>query len=146
MLLALDIANKTGFKTRDASGVWDLTPRRGETGGMSVVRFRARLEEVVVLSKIGIVAVEQPSGRHKASLVSMAKKHGVLEEYCNTHGVEVVVYTPSEIKRFATGAGNCNKAAMVSACKERWGIDPADDNEADAVHLYYLACRDLAIK
>ncbi len=76
----------------------------------------------------------------------MSKKHGVTEEYCNTHGIEIVVYTSSEIKKFATGVGNCGKAAMVSACIERWGVHPEDDNEADAVHLYHLASRDLVIK
>ncbi len=144
--MALDIANKTGFKCEHASGTWDFTPRRGETGGMSVVRFRAKVEEVVRSFGIRVIAVEMPSGMHKASLISMAKKHGVLEEFCQKSGIEIAVYTSGEIKKFATGKGNSNKAAMGAACLERWGLAAVDDNEADAVHLYYLASRDLGIE
>ena len=37
-ILALDIATKTGWKTKTASGTWDLKPNRGESEGMRVVR------------------------------------------------------------------------------------------------------------
>lgn len=38
------------------------------------------------------------------------------------------------IKLFATGAGNADKETMIMACLS-FGIDPVDDNEADAVCL-----------
>ena len=38
------------------------------------------------------------------------------------------------IKRFATGKGNADKAAMIAAMRAR-GYLPADDNEADAIAL-----------
>ena len=42
------------------------------------------------------------------------------------------------IKRFATGRGNADKAAMVAAMTAR-GFHPADDNEADALALLLWA-------
>ena len=42
------------------------------------------------------------------------------------------------IKRFATGRGNADKAAMVAAMKAR-GFNPADDNEADALAILLWA-------
>ncbi len=149
-LLALDIANKTGFKTKEASGTWDLAPKRGESSGMSVVRFRAKLAELAKLcnragSPITVIAAELPVGMHKASLISMGKKHGIMEEFAITNNIVVAMYTPGEIKKAATGKGNCNKAAMISACIDKYGIEPIDDNEADAVHLYHLASADLGL-
>ncbi|MCZ8278973.1 MAG: hypothetical protein O9313_11610, partial [Acetobacteraceae bacterium] len=42
------------------------------------------------------------------------------------------------IKRYATGRGNADKAAMVAAMRAR-GFTPADDNEADALALLLWA-------
>ena len=42
------------------------------------------------------------------------------------------------IKRFATGRGNADKAAMMAAVTAR-GFAPADDNEADAIALLLWA-------
>ena len=42
------------------------------------------------------------------------------------------------IKRFATGKGNADKAAIIAAMKAR-GFNPADDNEADALALLLWA-------
>ncbi|MCX8006193.1 MAG: hypothetical protein N2688_14785, partial [Burkholderiaceae bacterium] len=42
------------------------------------------------------------------------------------------------IKRFATGRGNADKAAMIAAVRAR-GFAPADDNEADAIALLLWA-------
>jgi Holliday junction resolvasome RuvABC endonuclease subunit len=42
------------------------------------------------------------------------------------------------IKRYATGKGNADKAAMVAAMRAR-GFAPVDDNEADALALLLWA-------
>ena len=42
------------------------------------------------------------------------------------------------IKRFITGRGNADKAAVMSAVRER-GYSPADDNEADAIAILLWA-------
>ena len=42
------------------------------------------------------------------------------------------------IKRFATGRGNADKAAMIAAIRAR-GYDPVDNNEADAIALLLWA-------
>lgn len=40
--------------------------------------------------------------------------------------------SPSELKKFATGKGNADKAKMIAAAKERWPGREYTDNEADA--------------
>jgi Holliday junction resolvasome RuvABC endonuclease subunit len=63
-----------------------------------------------------------------ATLTSWAELNGIPYE-----GVPV-----GTIKRFATGKGNADKAAVIAAVRAR-GFNPADDNEADALAILLWA-------
>ena len=76
-ILALDIATKTGWKTRTASGVWDLKVNRGESESMRVIRFRAKVKELIELEKIDLVAYERAAGRYKSSIIVESEMIGV---------------------------------------------------------------------
>lgn len=143
-ILALDIATKTGWKTATTSGVWDLKPNRGESEGMRVVRFKSKVKEIIDLEEIGIVAYERPAGMHKASIMVASEMVGVLKDLCIEKGVELACYSANEIKKDATGKGNAGKAEMIQAAINL-GFTPKDDNEADAIHLYLLAKKDLKV-
>jgi len=56
VILALDIATKTGFACDVDSGVIDLTPKRGESSGMKTIRFDSRLRELIDLINPTIIA------------------------------------------------------------------------------------------
>lgn len=143
-ILALDIATKTGWKTETSSGVWDLKPNRGESEGMRVVRFKSKVKELIQLEEINIISYERPGGRNKYSIITASEMIGVLKDLSIEMNVDIACYSSKEIKRFATGNGNCNKEAMIKAAKEL-GYHPKDDNEADAIHLYLLTIKDLNI-
>lgn len=55
--------------------------------------------------------------------------------------VPYVIVPPSVLKRYATGRGNADKAAMQMAAQKRLGYDTdrPDDNEVDALWLRALA-------
>jgi Holliday junction resolvasome RuvABC endonuclease subunit len=137
-ILALDVATRTGWCTETASGVWDLTPKRDQSKGMKLVKFKAFLKEIIALEKITLVAFERSQGAHQSAVIHQAELHGILKLYCEENSIEYVAHSPSEIKRFATGKGNSNKLAMVKAAQEKHGMQGDDDNEADAIHIYYL--------
>jgi Holliday junction resolvasome RuvABC endonuclease subunit len=141
-ILALDIATNTGWKTETASGVWNLKPNRGESEGMRVVRFKAKVKELIALEGIDLVSYERPAGMHKSSIMVASEMVGVLKDLCIGLGVELACYSASEIKKFATGRGNAKKEDMIKAAVEL-GFVPKDDNEADAIHLYFLTKKDL---
>ncbi len=141
-ILALDIATKTGWKTSTASGVWDLKPKRGESEGMRVVRFKSKVREMIGMEGIDLIAYERPAGMHKASIMVASEMVGVLKDLCIELGVELSCYSASEIKKFATGKGKANKDAMIAAAFEL-GFSPQDDNEADAIHLYNLVKKEI---
>ena len=141
-ILALDIATKTGWKTRTASGIWDLKVNRGESESMRVVRFRAKVKELIELEKIDLVAYERAAGMYKSSIIVESEMIGVLKLLCNELNIDLACYSATEIKKFATGKGNAKKEAMIEAAKEL-GYNPKDDNEADAIHIYRLCEKDI---
>jgi Holliday junction resolvasome RuvABC endonuclease subunit len=142
-ILSLDIATNTGWKTKTSSGVWNLKPNRGESEGMTVVRFKAKVRELINIENITLVSYERPAGMHKASIMVASEMVGVLKDLCIEMGIELACYSAPEIKKFATGKGNAKKDAMIKAAQEM-GYTPKDDNEADAIHLYNLTVKDVA--
>ena len=68
-------------------------------------------------------AILREAARHAApkmqgALVVQATLQGVLVAWAEEQGLEYRGYSPSEIKKFATGKGNANKEAMVKAARE----------------------------
>lgn len=141
-ILALDIATVTGWKTKTASGIWDLKPNRGESEGMRVVRFKSKVREMIQMEQIELVAYERAAGMHKSSIIVESEMIGVLKVLCSEINIDLACYSAKEIKKFATGNGNANKEKMVEAAIQL-GFHPIDSNEADAIHLYNLADKDL---
>ena len=109
---------------------------------MRVVRFKSKVKELIELEGINIIAYERPAGMHKASIMVASEMVGVLKYLCIEKGIELACYSATEIKKFATDKGNANKEQMIEAAK-KLGYNPKDDNEADAIHLYLLAKKDL---
>ena len=143
MILALDLGTKTGWAFGDAgiliSGVWNLKGSRFEGGGMRFLRFQGFLAEVHKNRKVTKIVYEEVRrhagtdaahvyGGLQATLTSWAEEMGIPYE-------SVPVGT---IKKFWTGKGNANKAAMIAEA-ERRGIKAEDDNETDAVALLTYA-------
>ena len=144
-VLALDLGTSTGcaLRTRDdhiTSGTVSFRPSRFEGGGMRYLRFHGWLREMRDLAgpidRIVFEEVRRHIGTDAAhvfggllaTLTSWAELNSIPYE-----GVPV-----GTIKRFATGRGNADKAAVITAMQAR-GFHPGDDNEADALALLLWA-------
>ena len=141
-ILALDVATKTGWCHAEESGTWDFNPKRDESKGMRLVKFKAKVYDVINGEGINLVVFERTAGAHKNALIVQAELHGVLKELCEQLKVDYRAYSAGEIKKFATGKGNAKKQQMIQSCIDKYDITPCDDNEADAIHLYNLAKKD----
>ncbi len=142
-ILALDPATKCGWAhDSGASGVWDLSVRRDESSGMRLIRFRSHLNTVHQAYPLKVIAFEAARGgnpRRMGALVVSGELQGVIKVFCEEHGVEFKGFSPSEIKKHATGKGNANKALMMDAARRKWPDVPLiDDNHADALHILDL--------
>ena len=138
-ILALDVATHTGWATEGASGVWNLTPKRDESAGVRLLRLKAKIREIISLDEIDLVVFERSQGQHQNAVIVQSELHGVVKLYCEENNIQYVAYSPSEIKKHATGKGNAKKSDMVKAAQEKYGLKSSDDNEADAVHIYHYA-------
>ncbi|HHX88779.1 MAG TPA: crossover junction endodeoxyribonuclease RuvC [Paracoccus sp.] len=144
-ILALDLGTTMGWALRTfdgliTSGTVSFRPGRFDGGGMRYLRFTNWLSEVDRLSgPIEAIYFEEVRrhvgtdaahvfGGLMASLTSWAELRGIPYQ-----GVPV-----GTIKKHATGKGNANKEAMITAARDR-GFSPVDDNEADAIAILLWA-------
>jgi hypothetical protein len=144
-VLALDLGTTTGWALRGqdgglTSGTMTFRPSRFEGGGMRFLRFRAWLAEVAGLSggvaRIVFEEVRAHAGTDAAHIYGGFL--GMLTAWCEEHDAPYEGVPVGTIKRYATGKGNADKAAMITAIRAR-GFAPADDNEADAIALLLWA-------
>jgi len=139
-ILAIDPGTHCGYALSPfESGVWDLSPRRYEGGGMRFVKLRNYL--IKACEGVDMVVFEEVRG-HKGT--DAAHVYGgivaIITEHCELKEIPYSGIPVGTIKKYATGKGNSNKEAMVKAAKERWpDIDLVDDNQADALHLWAWA-------
>jgi crossover junction endodeoxyribonuclease RuvC len=147
-ILACDPATHFGWAHNDgASGTWDLSIRRDESGGMRLIRLRAKLDEVKAAVGVDLLVFEAARNagpKMQGALVVQAELQGVLKLWCEENGVEYRGYSPSEIKRHATTKGNASKADVFTAARRRWSHVKSDD-EADAMWLLDLAMQELGV-
>lgn len=137
-ILALDLATKTGWATNapvDASGVVEFTLKRGESPGMRFLRYVRWLKDMVDLVEPDLVIYEQAHHRGGAATEVCVGLTTHTQTICASKDIEFTAVRTSAVKIFATGKGNASKDEMINACRERYNIEPIDDNQADALHI-----------
>ena len=139
-ILALDPATKCGWAhSSGLSGTWDLSVRRDESAGMRLIRLRSKLNELKKACDIDLLVYE--AARHAApkmqgALIVQTEFQSVIKVWCIDSGIEFRGFSPSEIKKHATGKGNASKDTVVAAGKRKWpNVHIVDDNQVDALFL-----------
>lgn len=152
MILALDCATKTGWAlikggSVHESGTMDFSKKRGESNGIMFIRFRRWLSDMLKDAKPDMVVYEQTGHSFKnASAMEIAfNLSGRAQEIADEHFIPYTTYTPTALKKFATGRGNADKKAMIEACYDRIGEEVSDDNEADAILLGLMAWEEYGV-
>ena len=139
-ILALDIATHCGWAiSRTLYGVWNLTPKRDESVGMRLIRFRAKVHEIIKDEKVNLVVFERPGGRHVGAVIVQSELQGQIKVICEDLKIPYRGYSSQEIKKFATGKGNAGKPQMIAAAQSKLKYPGDNDNEADALWLLELA-------
>lgn len=67
------------------------------------------------------------------NIVTLAELHGVVRDHLD--GYRPAYMDPSKLKKWATGVGNCKKAAMLPAAQTELGYQGKSEDEADACWL-----------
>ena len=144
-MLALDLGTSTGWalQTGDdfiSSGTVSFKHTRFDGGGMRFLRFRRWLEQLDIdagpIEAIHFEEVRRHIGTDAAHVYGGLL--ATLTSWCEGHGIPYQGAPVGTIKRFATGKGNADKAAMIAAVRDR-RFEPANDNEADAIAILLWA-------
>jgi len=89
-------------------------------------------------SRLDIVVYERPFARGQAATRLLWGMAGILEAAAHNAGVPVLDITPAEIKKWAVGKGNADKADMIEAA-QLMGYGGDNEHEADAWCLLKFA-------
>lgn len=101
--------------------------------------FRQTLVEFIQKHDIKqIVAEDLNVNNHYTDMRRLSEFRGILFEICDTLDLpEPAFVNVVTLKKWATGDGHADKHKMMLFCNKRWGLEPLDDNESDAIHLYF---------
>ncbi len=150
-ILALDLGTTTGWAMlcdgTITSGSESFKPQRFEGGGMRFLKFKRWLADTKACTD-GLDAVYFEEVRRHAGVDAAHAYGGFLAHltaWCEHHQIPYQGVPVGTIKKHATGKGNASKDAMISAAREI-GLDPQDDNEADALALLNFAIAQSAAK
>lgn len=126
---------RTGIACADGRLVSIAPKRRRDDRAARLWEFARALRPLIPRGEAGAViegyAVTANRGRSGAHLAELG---GVIRLTLFEFAVPWVEVAPSTLKKFATGNGHADKAAMVAAAVEAGGA-PANDDEADAFWL-----------
>lgn len=139
MILCLDLGTRTGFAAHSRatgiiSGVKDFSTKRTDGGGMKFLKFKRWLDSLNngSITEVYWEEVKRHAGTQAAHCYGSFQ--GVLMAWCEENRIAYESVPVGTIKRSATGKGNASKEQMIEAAKNL-GFNPADDNEADAIHI-----------
>jgi hypothetical protein len=91
---------------------------------------------------VDLVVVEAIGTRFVGTAIAIATVHALTLDRLDQCGHEVLTVAPNQLKKWATGKGNADKTAMVTAAM-RAGWDAPDDctdDQADAWWLWTIGC------
>lgn len=136
-ILALDVATTTGWCVNGTMWGSVILKTSKESSGERLVNLEKFLENIIEEKRITEVVAERPMGMGPAKEV-LTEMKGVVSLVCARYKLPLTFKSASEIKKFATGKGRAEKPEMIQAAVTRWGYDGDNDNEADAICLYFF--------
>jgi crossover junction endodeoxyribonuclease RuvC len=150
ILLALDLSSHTGWACGDTAtgepefGTFDL-PKTGTDVGRFAQAFDAWLRTTLEIKQPHRVVFETPILPRLTQIATVRKLTGLAwhtEFVCRQIGVSCAEADIQSIKKFFTGNGRADKAAMIRAAR-RYGWRVSDDNQADACALWAYAVHEI---
>lgn len=149
LILGIDPGlNRTGYAVleRTASGPvlregGVLRSTAGQTVAERVFEIGHGLREVIQEYRPEAMAIEQvfSHGQYPKTAVLMAHARGAILFVARDHGLPVVHYMPTQIKRLLTGSGRAGKEQIQRAIQHELGLpailEPNDVADAAAIAL-----------
>ena len=102
------------------------------------------IEKLIDETRPDAIAVEQVFFQNNVrTAMSVGQVSGLVLAMASRLGIDVVQYTPSQVKSAVTGSGTANKLQVQKMVQQRLGLstlpEPADAADAAAIALCHLA-------
>lgn len=134
-ILGLDLSlTATGMALPD--GTTETVRTRQADGWRRLMDIRQRVS-LALGAGVDLAVLEDLPTHAKAAGIT-GRVHGAVLPLLMSSGVPFVYVVPSVLKKYATGSGNADKAAVQVAAFKRFGAEFADDNQCDAAWLRWL--------
>lgn len=144
-ILAIDIGTTTGWAMRTTAGAvsggsQSFALKAMDGPGQRWIKFRYWLAETQKQAGSLDIVYYELVRNHTATQAAhiYGGFEAMLQAYCEANRILLVGVAVGTIKKFWTGNGNADKAAMIAEAKQR-GFKPVDDNHADALALLAYA-------
>lgn len=141
-ILAIDHGESCGWAhSSGVSGVWDLSPGKDQSVGVKFLKLKRHLIETSARFGVGLVVFESVVSRAQfTGLKSLSQLDAILKLWCEENEVAFKGYTPGQIKKHCTGAGNAGKNLMGIYAQVKWpSLSFLSSDHCDAVVLCDLA-------
>ncbi len=135
-IIAFDLGSNMAAAYRDWSGA--IVTEYQHMRGTRIERARATrlwLDLVLGLERFDAIVYERPFARGQDATRSLWGIAGLIEA---ASAVPVLDYSPSEIKKWATGKGSAEKEDMIRFAQAA-GYEGENEHEADAYNLLRFA-------
>ena len=73
------------------------------------------------------------------ALAQLGAAHYIARVLLHERNIEFDIVSPSTLKKFVTGKGNCKKDLVLLKVFQKWGVEFSDNNLADAYSLARFA-------
>jgi Holliday junction resolvasome RuvABC endonuclease subunit len=121
----------TGIAWADGT-TYTVTSKAPGDGRLAAIASEVR--RAIDGHQIDLVVIEDlPTHAKAAGITGMV--HGAVRLQLISLGALYALVAPASLKKYATGKGNCDKAAMAVAAYKRFGRELPDDNQTDALWL-----------
>lgn len=143
--LAIDPATTSGVAHSDGMlKTWTISSGGDMVHpGQGLEDLRQKLLRCYSRHPFGAIVYEQATlGSHphqRRTAGRLAAIVGMVHWVAFRLNINVHPVAPPTLKLFGADHGHASKQQMVQACVDKYGINPANDNEADALHLLRYA-------
>lgn len=97
---------------------------------VEVAKF-AYMSDLVIMEGLSFGS-NDPSAQERAGLAYLIRYFFWQEKQ------RYLLAAPSQVKKFCTGKGNAKKEMLIKEVYKRWGVEAADNNQADALVLMQI--------
>lgn len=137
-VMGVDLSSKTGvavvseYQTLIHAAEYEF---EGASGYERCGLLAQHIIDMVRSHKPALICIEAPITSAKFNNfaqieIAVAVRFALWQE-----NIPFVNVSPSSLKKFITGSGNCNKNVIMMTVYKQWGIECPTDNIADAVGL-----------